>query len=409
VVAPMAPGHDPQAIVRGLSAVQASGATAIAPAIELAGQWLRDAPAGLSRRHVLLVSDGRTAAADVARLRAIVAGGDFELSVVALGADADRRLLESLASSTGGRAFFPRDIRDLPVIVAREAARVSGGRLYEKPFRPVARSHAVVAGMETAILPELTGYVVGVTKPLAEAPLRSPLEDPILATWRLGLGRVAVYTAELHGAWSQSLRTWDGFDTLFTQTMRWVSRRVRDDALYAWFGEDDGGLRLVVEAQRRDGTLLNELDVRAVVRTPAGEASTIALSGTAPGRYEARIAASEPGAYVFAISGARAADGFESRIIRGVYWSADREFRAREPDLPLMTRVADISGGRVIGAADDVFAPSRPRSYVDLWPWLTAAALALFLAEILLPVRWPWAFWRRPRRAAGAAHETAVA
>jgi hypothetical protein len=220
---------------------------------------------------------------------------------------------------------------------------------------------------------------------------------------------VAVYTAELHGAWSQSLRTWDGFDTLFTQTMRWVSRRVRDDALYAWFGEDDDGLRLVVEAQRRDGTLLNELDVRAVVRTPAGEASTIALSGTAPGRYEARIAASEPGAYVFAISGTRADDGFESRIIRGVYWSADREFRAREPDLALMTRVADVSGGRVLGAADHVFAPPRPRDYVDLWPWLTAAALALFLAEILLPVRWPWAFWRRPRRAAGAAHETAVA
>jgi Ca-activated chloride channel family protein len=407
-VAPLAPGHDPQAIVRGLSAVQASGATAIAPAIELASQWLRNTPAG-NRRHVLLVSDGRTSAADVANLRAIVAGGDFELSVVALGADADRRLLESLANSTGGRAFFPRDIRDLPAIVAREAARVSGGRLYEKPFRPVTRSHALVAGMETAVLPELTGYVVGVTKPSAEAPLRSPLEDPILATWRLGLGRVAVYTAELHGPWSQSLRTWDGFDRLFTQTMRWVSRRVRDDALYAWFGEDDAGLRVVVEAQRRDGTLLNELDVRAVVRTPAGEASTIALSGTAPGRYEARIAASEPGAYLFAISGTRAADGFEGRIVRGLYWSADREYRKREPDLALTTRVADVSGGRILGVADQVFAPPRPRAYVDLWPWLTAAALALFLAEVLLPARWPWAFWRRPRHSPGAAPETAVA
>jgi Ca-activated chloride channel family protein len=408
-VAPLGAGHDMDTVVSSLAAVQASGPTAIAPALELADQWLRVSETPTHRRHVLLVSDGRTSGVDIARARAILAQGGFELSVVALGADADRRLLETLARSTGGRAFFPNDIRDLPALVAREAARVSGERLFEAPFRPVARAHPVVAGVAQSAWPQLGGYVVGVAKASAESPLVSALDDPILATWRTGLGRVAVYTAELHAAWSQPLRNWDGFDALVTQTMRWVSRAVRDDALYVSFDEDDRGLRVLVEAQRADGTLLNELDAHAVIRTPTGETTSVVLSGVAPGRYEARIKGTEPGAYALAISAARPNEGFESRIVRGIYWSADREFRATGPNRALLGRVAAISGGRVLGVGDSPFAAPRTRVHIDAWPWLTAVALALFLAEVLLPVRWGMLVpWRR-RDSSRTQPETAAA
>jgi hypothetical protein len=329
------------------------------------------------------------------------------VSVVALGADADRRLLESLARSTGGRAFFPQDIRELPAMVAREAARVSGGRVFEQRFRPIARAHPVIAELETTVLPQLGGYVVGVAKPSAESPLRSPLGDPILATWRMGLGRVAVYTADLHGAWSQTLRSWEGFDVLVRQTMRWASRGVRDDALYTSFEDDDDGLRLIVEAQGPGGIPLNELDARVTVRGPTGDTSTVGLSGAAPGRYEARISVTDPGAYVLAISAAGPTEGVESRVVRGVYWTADREFRASGPDLTLLTRIAEISGGRLLGDADHPFTASRTSSYVELWPWLAAAALALFLTEVLWPARWPPT--RQRRHLPGAHPETAAA
>jgi Mg-chelatase subunit ChlD len=407
VVAPLGAGHDMDAIAVRLAAVQPSGPTAIAPAMELAEKWLGNLAPAIDRRHVLLVSDGRTSAADVTQLRAVIARGGVELSVVALGADADRRLLESLARSTGGRAFFPQDIRELPAMVAREAARVSGGRVFEQRFRPIARAHPVIAELETTVLPQLGGYVVGVAKPSAESPLRSPLGDPILATWRMGLGRVAVYTADLHGAWSQTLRSWEGFDVLVRQTMRWASRGVRDDALYTSFEDDDDGLRLIVEAQGPDGTPLNELDARVTVRGPTGDTSTVGLSGAAPGRYEARISVTDPGAYVLAISAAGPTEGVESRVVRGVYWTADREFRASGPDLTLLTRIAEISGGRLLGDADHPFTASRTSSYVELWPWLAAAALALFLTEVLWPARWPPT--RQRRHLPGAHPETAAA
>ena len=41
--------------------------------------------------------------------------------------------------------------------------------------------------------------------------LNRPLDDPVMAAWRFGLGRVAVYTADLRSPWSAGLRRWPGF------------------------------------------------------------------------------------------------------------------------------------------------------------------------------------------------------
>jgi Mg-chelatase subunit ChlD len=382
-VAPLARGHDTAALTARLQSVQPSGATAIAPALELASEWLRNATPGVERRHALLVSDGRTSPDDASRLRAILQRGEFELSVVALGADADRRLLESMARLTGGRAYFPTDIRELPAIVARESARVAGGQIVETPFTPISRPHPITAVVDG--LPPLGGYVVSAAKPGAESALQSPLGDPILATGRYGLGRVAAYTAELSGAWSSRLRKWDGYGSLLTGMVRWVARSTRDDTLYASFVEADAGLRLTLEAHDGEAPLTG-LQGEATVRTPRGDSVRVALQGSAPGRYEARVAAIEPGAYVFAID-ARSPDArADKRLVRGVYWSADREYRARTADHALLARLAEVSGGRLLRQGDSVFSGQRTPAYLDLWPWLTVAALLLFLIEVLLPV-----------------------
>ena len=306
-VAALRAGQDVRSVTAALSAVQPGGGTAIAPAIEMAAGWLRaSSGAGIARRHVLLVSDGLTSPADATRVSEIVKGGGFELSVVALGGERDRRFLESISRATGGRAYFPQDIRELPAIAARESARVAGGRLVEEPFRPRALPHAMLRGLDSSTLPLLGGYVVGVPKPLAEMAVQSPLNDPILAASRRGLGRVAVYSADLHSDWSASLRSWSGFSTLFVQAARWVARRGEDESLYAHFVEEGDNLRLIVEAETPEGEFLNDLVCQAVMRTPSGSTTTVALAGTAPGRYEASLAPEERGAYVFAISAASA-------------------------------------------------------------------------------------------------------
>jgi hypothetical protein len=317
-------------------------------------------------------------------MQVLVAARRFELSVVALGADADRQMLQTLAQSTGGRAYFPNDVRELPRIVARESARVAGGRLVESPFQLLSQPHPILTGLGGRELPQLGGYVVAATRPTAESPLQSPLDDPVLATWRFGIGRVAIYTAELHAAWSSPLRAWEGFPALMRETLHWTARRVRDDALYANFREEAGTLILSVDAFQGDEPM-SALRCRALVRGPRGDSDMLSLVETGLGRYEARIDASEPGVYVATITGERVDGAIDVRAVRGVFWSNDAEYRWHTPDVARLTQLANMTGGRVLRPGESPFDLAREPAYRSLRSWLALAALVLFLAELLTP------------------------
>ena len=377
IVSPLAAAPDPQRLSEALRVIDPGGSTAIAPALMQAADWLRRAR--VTRRHVLLVSDGRTAPADAERLRAIVRDGGFELSVIAIGADADRRFLEELATGTGGRAYFPDDLRQLPVLAAREAARASGGGIVQEPFALRAAEHAITVGLDRAGLPTMAGYVVSAARPGAETVLLSHLDDPILAAWRFGLGRVAVYTADLRSPWSAGLRRWAGFSPLWLQTAQWLARPATDRALRASIVERSDGAHLVVEADTPSGDPL-EADVRATVRGPDAKEQDVTLTSTARGRYEAPLATPTPGRYVVSIN-ARSAAG-DARILRGFYWSSNRERRATGADLTTLTQIAAATGGRLLGPTDDPFSGPRPRAFQEIWTLLAAAALLLFLVDV---------------------------
>jgi Mg-chelatase subunit ChlD len=383
-VAPLRAGQDPRAIGEALRSIAPSGPTAIAPTAELARQWLDAAPVDPARRHVLLISDGQTSAPDAARLRALVAERRFTLSVVALGGERDRQLLTSLAQSSGGHAFFPEDIRQVPTLVAREVARVAGGRLVETPFVVRPSPHALLSGFGANDWPQLRGYVASALRPGAQSPLRSHLDDPILATWRVGLGRVAVYTADLSSRWSDALRAWRGFDQLMSQTVRWVSRDAEDNSLSVRFVSVDDGMRVLLESYGTDEEPSGLADVHATLRRPAGEIENLDLRGSTPGLYEAEVSAAETGAHAITIDVAGDA-GSERHITRGFYFSGEREHRYSGVDRSLLAAIAQTTGGTILGPRDSPFASQRPSSHISTRPWLLVAALALFLVEVFGP------------------------
>ena len=394
VIAPLTASPDAGAIAARLRGLEPGGSTAIAPAITLAADWLRRA--AVSRRYVLLMSDGRTAPAEADQLRDAARVGGIELSVIAIGSDADRALLERLAEGSGGRAYFPDDLRELPILAAREAARAAGGGNVQEHFVLRAATHPITAGLDRGSMPDMGGYVVGVVKPGAESILMSHLDDPVLAGWRVGLGRVAVYTAGLNAPWSASLRAWSGFSPLWLQTVRWLSRRTAHGALQTTVVERADGMHLVVDATTPSGELLNLPAMRALVRDPAGREQDVEVHARAPGLYEARLDAAEPGPYLVNVSG-RVADGAtEVTALRGFYWSANRERRANGVDVAAMTALSQPTGGRLLGPDQDPFTGPRPRAYREIWPALALAALLIFLVEVA--VRRRAISWRRFRR-----------
>ncbi len=394
-IAPLAAGHDARAMADSLRSVDAGGATRIAPAMQLARDWLQTpAGAGSTKRHVLLVSDGRTTAEDAARVETMVRTGGFELSVVALGPESDQRLLARLASVTGGRAYFPEDLAQLPSILAREASRVTGGRLVEERFTIRTSAHPVAAGLERHAMPQMHGYVVSASKPAAETILRSHLDDPILAGWRFGLGRAAAFTADLRGPWSADMRAWSGFAPLWVQSLRWLSRTSNADGLHVTFERVANEMHLVVEAEDGEARFLNSLKGRVYARTPAGEMLELPLRGVAPGRYVAEIPLKDPGPYAVTIAARNQQGTLEQRLVRGFYWSADAEHLNHGADVIALRQLAEATGGSMLEAGQSVFARSRAPRYVQMWPWLTAAALLLFVLEVVGARAWPAASFR---------------
>src|SRR5258708_19904746 len=71
----------------------------------------------------------------------------------------------------------------------------------EEPFVPaIITSHPILTGL--GALPQLNGYVATTPKPAAQQVLISHLDDPVLAVWQYGLGRVAAWTSDALGLWT---------------------------------------------------------------------------------------------------------------------------------------------------------------------------------------------------------------
>jgi len=369
--------RDPAPFAERLRARSPSGGTALTPALTQALTWIRSVSNPV--RRILLVSDGRTTPADGDAARAVVNGQGIEVSVVAIGSDADRTWLTDLARSTGGRAYFPDTLRELPRDVAREAARGTSGREIDERFRVRTSAHPLAP----AATPELGGYIAGQLRAGATAAWKSPTEDPVLAAWPYGLGRVAVFASDIRGPWGAPLASWQESLAFWPRAITWLARAHDAASADAQLETTVAGTRLIVER----APSADRIDLPAVsvtMLTPSGAVLDVPLHAVTANRAEAALPLSETGDYRATLVIHDPATGLDTRFMRGWYWSGDLEAHARGVNVPLLQQIATQSGGalRTAGPTPEpgagTFDGPRARSSRD------AAVLLLLLAAILL-------------------------
>jgi Ca-activated chloride channel homolog len=103
-----------------IASIVPGGGTQFLPALDLAVQQLQSIKA--PRRHIVFVSDGFAPSAGVVELVEAAEQEGITVSTVALGADADRKLLARIAAAGRGRAYDVAAPTDLPAVLAKEAA-----------------------------------------------------------------------------------------------------------------------------------------------------------------------------------------------------------------------------------------------------------------------------------------------
>ncbi|MFQ5656138.1 MAG: VWA domain-containing protein [Candidatus Methylomirabilales bacterium] len=383
-VAPIQPVADKDRIRFEIASIRSGGGTDIFPALKKAYQRLFQRDARL--KHLILLSDGQSATGAFASLTRRMARDRITVSTVAIGRDADTRLLRDISRWGKGRYYYSDDAQSLPRIFALEAQLASKAAAVEEPFLPVVTAplHEVLQQIDWRTTPPLGGYVATTPKPTAELLLTSPQGDPLLSVWRYGIGRSAVFTSDAKGRWGVLWLKWEGFPQLFSQLIRWTLRRGQRQELNAEFDRRGDRGVITVEAVSPQGEFLNFLEARAGVIAPDKSRYVVDLAQVAPGRYEGAFPLKGEGAYLLGVIEQRGEETIHSELGSLILPYAS-EHRTLGLNLPRLKEVVGLTGGGLIDRAEEVFRLGRRPSVVStpLWPYLALSSLVLFFAECL--------------------------
>jgi Ca-activated chloride channel family protein len=401
-IVPLTPVADPERIARRIRSIGPMGGTNLFPAVDAAAAELAKSPAGV--KHIVVLTDGQTygdgnSANDIgAQLRR----RGITLSTVAIGDQSNDPLLVHLARAAGGRYYnvTSQDSRSvLPQIFMKEAQTVRRTLIWEgAPFVPrIDLSATSMLGI-SGPLPGISGYVVTADRGgFASVPIRGPQNDPILAQWQHGLGRVTVYTSDAATRWNSAWAAWPTLAPFWTQQAKWAMRPTGDALARVSVDTSSDLARVSLDLFDAAGERLNFAAVRArVVQPPGADAESLSASDvtfrqTAPGRYEARVESSAIGTHLLTIQYAASASGGE-QVTGGLRAAITRrsgdEFRSLTPATQLLTDLARQTNGRIhsldptgtdLWIRDSLTMPVISRS---IWLLFALAAVACFLFDV---------------------------
>ncbi len=399
VVAPLERHGAKEPVVQRILAITAGGGgiyvyTGLAEAF----QAMRDVNARI--KHVILFSDAADAEEKTAGehpdgapgggnsldLASAMAAAKITTSVVGLGSEQDKDVafLRQLAERGQGRFYLTNDATTLPQIFSTETMKVAQASIVEEPTLAVpAANSPLTAGFDWGQSPLLLGYNATKPKPTAKVLLATERGEPLLATWRYGLGQAAAFTSDAKARWAAEWMTWPGYGKFWAQVVRGLLRREGAAAFEITRVENGDALDIRVDAVTPEGAFRNRLPITIHARTPDDNTQTVTATQDAPGSYRARIALPQEGTTVVNVSSPQLPDGGTAFAHTRSY---PREFLTAETNEKLLREIAEATGGRFDPKPDEIFSrtdhPAMRRR--DLTNWFLIAALALLPLDIFL-------------------------
>lgn len=392
-VIPLQEFPDRDTIDQGVASLRPFGETRIIPALRDAAEALRASNKEL--KHIILFTDGFTTelevgsdfvgapfAGDLVEEVGALAGDGITVSVVGTGEGAIPAL-EEVAQAGQGRFYPGRDLNEIPEIFVKEARLASRAFINEGEFYPAVTSTAEgVRNLSSS--PPLLGYVATTPKPTADVQLQvGEFADPLLATWRVGLGKVTTWTSDGGDKWAAQWAGWDGYADFWSNQIR---------ATFPLAGSEGQRLEariadqlMTISMESAEGWPAGTEPV-ARVSYPDGASDEVRLNRVSDFEYSAVVPARQGGTYAVGVSVDRG-DG-ETAVMSAI---ASRSFAAEylpgEADPDLLASVSTSTGGRGEITPAQVFDSEglepgvTERTY--RW-WFLAAAALLWPLDVAL-------------------------
>jgi len=377
----LTPAGDYEKLVPLINGAQIGDMPSFASTMEMGYQSLSANDAAV--KHMIVISDGDPQPPTPQLIQKFV-DAKISISMVAVfpHGGADISIMQSISSATGGRYYFPQDPQQLPGIFIKEAKTLKRNLIQNKTFVPQQSDpSAILKGIGT--LPQLKGYVLTTPKPRSMVVLKAPEEDqidPILATWKFGLGTSAAFTSDLSPNWAASWMDWDQNEAFVKQMMIDISRVNKASALdiQAYAVGSQGFIN--VEDHNTDGAFL---EVQATAAGPSERSEKVILKQVGPRRYQGTFPLWGQGRYQVIVAGL--GDNRIENGLSGFVLPYSPEYLRFKSNPIALKRIAMETGGRILTGKEtgkEIFGGDRKMtlSLKPVFDWM------LVLLAILVPI-----------------------
>jgi uncharacterized membrane protein len=392
-VVPITRVTDRDAIASRIATLNSGGGTNLQPGMIAARQALASVQAKV--KHMIVLTDGRTGGGNYQQMAAQLNAEGVTISSVGVGGGADVALLQAIAAAGGGEFYSTQDPANIPQIFTRDAMTHIGRLIREQPFqaRQVER-HAMLDSWPADQAPPLLGFVKTHRKATTQVPLVTDTGDPLLATWRYGLGKVVAFTSDSKSRWGAMwVTTWkEGYNQFWAQVLRETAREPQGQFMDISLDRQEEDCRILVDVMEDPATYDNDSAVTASVSfspAQAGDAAfepvhELTLQQTGPGRYESRFPATESGVYLV-----RAQAG--SRMVSaGLVRNPSGEAATGQVNQSLLEQITKLTGGKLINPDTPAWSNAQRAGFarhVELRPPLLILLVFVFLADVCVR-RW---------------------
>ena len=390
-VVPMTKVTSTSTIAGQIALIGSGGGTNIYPGMAKAREELNAVKAKV--KHMIVLSDGQSSGDGYQALASQCHAEGITISTVAVGSGAQVGLLQSVAAAGGGQSYVTMDPNSIVRIFTQDTLTHTGRMIREEAFEPrLVEAHPMLRDWEDGLAPPLLGYVKTNRKATAQVPLVTDTGDPLLAHWRFGIGKVTAFTSDcksrLAALW---VSDWPGYSALWSQILRETARPPQGLNMDLRLEESGSDVKVAVDLAEDAGTRRNGATVEAeVFYVPASAlasgmktVATLTLEQEGPGWYSSQFRPYDPGVYLV-----RARSG--SQIVSAGYvHNPSEEVATGRVDEALLRQVCEITGGTYLESADQPLelTGTDVARYVELWPYLMMAFLAVFLLDLFIR-RW---------------------
>ena len=362
-----------------INSIIAEGGTSIYSALNEAYQKQKESSAKI--KHIILLTDGQDGMGqnEYKTLVNDIKKDKITLSTVSIGADSNNQLLEWISANAGGRYYHSDIYTDVPRIFANEILISTGEYLINEEFTPKISAHHDILNniIEEGKFPSLFGYVGTSIKNTAIEIMTSHMDEPVLAAWQYGIGRVVSFTSDVNGQWSKELLAFDKTPQLFSNIISWTMIDY-DNSGNLSITQEGSSAKVQYETNNHE----DNKKVKGAYTFEGNTTSEFELKEVSPGKYEGRVPMSDLGFYSFNITEELQGNTIASQL-GGFAYQYSPEYKFQEQSNSLLALVEDTEG-KIINSVEDIYEIKSNKGYTkkNISNLLLIIAMLLFLFDI---------------------------